>query len=103
LADIVATRRAVATELRQFMSGASASREKVLTLCRHYGELDGEISFFYATHFAEVGKTLTAEQRAALKKLRGIEGFAAHSPFVYADPVAAPVIPNSDFLFATLP
>ena len=99
LQEIVSTRRAVATELRQFMSGGSTSREKVLNLCQHYGELDGELSFYYATHFAEVNKTLTAEQRASLKKLRGIEGFSAKSPFVYADPISSPSIPNTDFLF----
>jgi hypothetical protein len=99
LQDIVSTRRAVATELRQFMSGGSASKEKVLKLCQHYGELDGELSFYYATHFAEVNKTLTSEQRAALKKLRGIEGFSAKSPFVYADPITSPAIRNTDFLF----
>jgi hypothetical protein len=103
LSDIVSTRRAVATELRHFMTGDSASQEKVLELCRHYGELDGELSYFYATHFAEVNKTLTAEQRAALKKLRGIEGYVAKNPFVYADPIVAPTIPSSDFLFAVVP
>ncbi len=100
LQDIVSTRRAVAMELRQFMSGGSASKEKVLKLCRHYGELDGELSFYYATHFAEVNKTLTSEQRSALKKLRGIEGFSAKSPFVYADPITAPTIPKTDYLFS---
>jgi len=72
----------------------------VLALCRHYGELDGELSYFYATHFAAANNTLTAEQRAALKKLRGIEGFVAKYPFVYADPIRSPEIPNTDFLFA---
>ena len=57
----------------------------------------------YATRFAGVNKTLTTEQRAALKKLRGIEGYSAKHPFVYADPVVAPAIPNSDFLFAVVP
>ena len=100
LQDIVTTRRTVATELRQFMSGGLASKEKVLKLCRHYGELDGELSYHYATHFAEVNKTLTVEQRATLKKLRGIENFVAKYPFVYADPIQSPVIHNTDFLFA---
>lgn len=103
LSDIVNTRRAIATELRKFFAADSADKEKVLSLCRHYGELDGEISFLYATHFAEVNKTLTAEQRAALKKLRGIEGFVAKSPFAYADPISLPANLNSDFLFAPLP
>ena len=100
LQDIVSTRRAIAVELRQFLAGGAASKETVLALCRHYGELDGELSFYYATHFAEVNKTLTSGQRAALKKLRGIEGFSAQSPFVYADPIPSPAVPNSDFLFA---
>ncbi len=103
LQNIVSTRRAVATELRHFMAGGSASKEKVLELCRHYGELDGNLSFDYATHFAEVNKTLTAEQRATLKKLRGIEGFSAKNPFVYADAIVAPAISNADFLFAVVP
>lgn len=99
LQDIVSTRRAVATELRQFFTGGSAGKEKVLQLCRHYGDLDGELSFYYATHFAEVNKTLTTEQRATLKQLRGIEGFSAKSPFVYADPITSPSVPSTDFLF----
>ena len=103
LQEIVKTRRAVATELRHFEKGATADKAKVLELCRRYGELDGELSFCYATHFAEVNKTLTAEQRTTLKKLRGIEGFTAKNPFVYADPIASPAIPNTDFLFVVAP
>jgi hypothetical protein len=99
LQDIVKTRRAIATELRHFLAGSSASKEKVLELCRHYGELDGELSFCYATHFAEVNKTLTAEQRAALTKLRGLEGYACKGPYIYADPIESPAIKNTDFLF----
>ena len=99
LQDIVRTRRAVATELRQFMTGGSASPDKVRELCRHYGELDGDLSFHYATHFAEVNQTLAPEQRAALKKLRGIGGFSAKNPFVYADPIPLPAMANTDFLF----
>jgi len=100
LQAIVNTRRAVATALRQFLTGGAPGRETVLALCRHYGELDGELSFYYATQFAEVGRTLTAGQRATLKKLRGIEGFTATLPFLYADPMALPPLPDTDFLFA---
>jgi Spy/CpxP family protein refolding chaperone len=101
LQDIVTSRRAIATELRKFETGDTASKDKVLELSRHYGELDGELSYYYATQFAEVNKTLTAEQRTTLKKLRGIEGFTAPKPFVYADPIASPDIPNTDFLFGS--
>ena len=93
----------MATELRHFLAGSPASQARVLELCRQYGELDGEISYYYATHFAAVNQTLTAEQRVALKKLRGIAGYSAKTPFLYADPLAAPAIPNSDFLFAAEP
>ncbi len=99
LQDIVQTRRAVATELRRFLADDSASKEKVLQLCRHYGELDGELSFYYATHFAAVNKTLTADQRATLAKLRGLDDYPANRPFLYADPIETPKIQNTDFLF----
>jgi hypothetical protein len=100
LQDIVQTRRAIATELRRFLSDGAADHEKVRELCRHYGELDGELSYDYATHFAGVNKTLTPEQRAALTKLRGLEGCTCHGAFIYADPIESPEIQNTDFLFA---
>ena len=100
LRDIVTTRRAIATELRRFLAGEAASKEKVLALCRHYGELDGSLSFYYATRFAEVNRTLTAEQRAALNKLRGLAGYECKGAFVYSEPIALPEIQKTDFLFA---
>jgi len=62
LAEIVKTRRAIATELRRFQKGESADKDKVLSLSRRYGELDGAMSYLYATAFAEVGKTLRNNQ-----------------------------------------
>jgi hypothetical protein len=99
LQDIVKTRRAIATELRRFLAGDAASKEKVLELGRHYGELDGELSFYYATHFAEVNKTLGADQRAMLAKLRNLDGYSCGGAFIYADPIESPQIQNTDFLF----
>ena len=58
--EIVDVRRAIATELRKFLKGEQADKEKVLALGRRYGELDGEMSYYYATAFAKVNKTLTA-------------------------------------------
>ena len=60
LDEIVTTRRAIATELRRFQKGEPADKERVLSLSRRYGELDGELSYLYATAFAKVGRTLTA-------------------------------------------
>jgi Spy/CpxP family protein refolding chaperone len=99
LQDIVNTRRTIATELRHFLAGGLANKEKVLELSRHYGELDGELSFYYATRFAQVNKTLTAEQRATLTKLRGLDGYSPQGAFIYADPIESPQIQNTDFLF----
>jgi hypothetical protein len=99
LQDIVKTRRAIATELRRFLAGSPASKDKVLELSRHYGELDGELSFYYASHFATVNKTLTTAQRTVLAKLRGLEGYSCKGAFIYADPIELPHIQNTDFLF----
>ena len=61
LGEIVKTRRAIATELRRFMKEPSVEKDKVLALSKRYGELGGEISYFYATAFAQVAETLTAD------------------------------------------
>ena len=52
LYEIVQVRRGICTELRRFLTGTSANKKTVLSLSRRYGELDGEMSYFYATHFA---------------------------------------------------
>ena len=90
LAEIVKTRRAIATELRRFQKGDSADKEKVLSLSRKYGELDGEMSYLYATAFAEVGKTLTAEQKAKLAGLRNSNPSDPKGPFLYSSPINMP-------------
>jgi Spy/CpxP family protein refolding chaperone len=99
LNDIVSTRRSIATLLRSFMTNESVDQQQVLGLARRYGELDGEISYLYATAFAAVYKTLTSEQKDELTKLRG--GVSSTSPgaYLYSQPVAMPKIQNTDFLF----
>jgi hypothetical protein len=101
LAEIVKTRRAIATQLRRFMTGASVDRDAVMALSRRYGELDGEISFFYAQAFAAIGRTLSADQKQALLKLRNLDRtYACTRAYLYSDAIDVPVIPNTDFLFA---
>jgi Raf kinase inhibitor-like YbhB/YbcL family protein len=101
LAEIVKTRRAIATELRRLMKEASADKEKVMALSKRYGELDGEISYFYATAFAQVAKTLTAEQKATLLKLRNLDAkFTCKGAYLYSRAIEMPEVPNTDFLFA---
>jgi hypothetical protein len=99
LAEIVKIRRAIATELRRFQKGDSADKDKVLSLSRRYGELDGEVSYLYATAFGEVGKTLTAEQKETLARMRKSNPSDPKGPFLYSSPIKMPKIENTDFMF----
>ena len=101
LAEIVKTRRAVATELRRFPKGERADKDMVLSSSRRYGELDGEISYLYATAFAKVGKTLTAQQKRTLTRMRTSNPSDPKGPFLYSSPINMPKIENTDFLFGS--
>jgi hypothetical protein len=93
-------RRAISTELRRFLNGSQADRAKVLALGQRYGELDGELSYYYAKAFANVNKTLTGEERQALAKLRGLEGYKSAPAYIYSTPVQGEVkIPGTDHFF----
>ena len=62
--------------------------------------MDGEISYFYATAFAEVAKTLTADQKKTLLKLRNLDSkYTCKGAYLYSQAIDMPVIPNTDFLF----
>jgi len=101
LVEIVKTRRAIATELRRFMKEDSVDKDKVLALSRRYGELDGEISYFYAKAFADVARTLSADQKKTLLKLRNLDArYVCKGAYLYSRAIDMPEIPNTDFLFA---
>jgi hypothetical protein len=99
LAEIVKIRRAIATELRRFHKDESADKDKVLSLSRRYGELDGEMSYLYATAFAKVGQSLSARQMQALAGMRTSNPSDPKGPFLYSAPIKTPKIGNTDFLF----
>jgi hypothetical protein len=99
LNEIVKVRRDISTELRRFMNGQSADKEKVLSLSRRYGQLDGEIAYYYATAFARVYKTLSNEQKAKLVKLRNLADYPCSGAYVYSEKISAPEIMNTNFLF----
>ena len=102
LYEIVDRREDVATLLRQFMSGDTPDQSAVLSLMEQYGELDGEIVYRYATAFAQVNQTLTAEQQTVLMTLRTdlLDDLSfPDGAYLYSDPIAIPTIPNTDFLF----
>ncbi|MEI6915803.1 MAG: hypothetical protein WCL39_11775 [Armatimonadota bacterium] len=98
LQEIVKIRRAISTELRKCMTQGKADKASVLSLSKRYGELDGELSYYYATRFAEVGKALTSAQKATLTKLRNLD-LKPQGAFVYSEPVAVPEVGNTDSFF----
>ncbi|MEI6562875.1 MAG: Spy/CpxP family protein refolding chaperone [bacterium] len=100
LAEMVEVRTAMSSELRKFLGGGQADKLKVLALGRRYGELDGEMSWMYAMAFAKVNRTLMPEQRAAMNKLRNLDGYQSAPAFLYSSPMQTlPEIQNTDFLF----
>lgn len=100
LQEIIAVRRAMSTELRKFLNGGNADRDKVIALGRRYGELDGEMSYYYATAFAKVNRTLTAEQRKMFIKLRNLDGYTSAPAYIYSSPVKEEVkMPGTDSFF----
>jgi len=73
LNSIVSTRTQIATLLRSLLNASTSVdpvRTQVLALSASYGDLDGTNNYHYATTFAEVYKTLSAEQMTKLAALR---------------------------------
>jgi hypothetical protein len=102
LTQIVEARRAISTELRKFRSAESADEAAILDLMKTYGELDGAIVYNFAVNFAEVGSSLTADQKATLLALRTDlldDQSTAKSAYLFSTPVSMPEIPVTDFLF----
>jgi hypothetical protein len=99
LQETVNVRRAISMELRKTLKGGQADKGKVLALGRRYGELDGEMSYYYATAFAMVNKTLTSQQKEKLAKMRTSDPSDLKGPFLYSSPIKVPEIGNTNFLF----
>ncbi len=100
LLETIEVRRAIAQELRKLLAGGNPDRQEVLALGRRYGELDGEMSWLYATAFAKVNHTLTEAQRASLMKLRNLEGYQSAEAYIYSRPITGKLdLPPTDHLF----
>ncbi len=82
--EIVDVRREISKELRKLLKGETPSKEKVLSLGRRYGELDGEVSWYYTMSFGKVNQTLSSQQRMAAKKLRNLEGYKSAPYYIYS-------------------
>ena len=98
LAEIKKIRTSVSAELRNAITGGAVDKEMVYSLIERYGELDGQMSALYASRFSQVNKTLTADQRAALIKLRNLD-VVPQGAYRFSTPVAMPEVPNTDFMF----
>ncbi len=100
LMEIAEVRQAMSRELRKFLDGKQADKTKVLALGKRYGELDGEMSWYYATAFAQVNKTLTTAQRTKLKKLRNLSGYKMAPAYIYSSPMRSqPTIADTNHFF----
>jgi hypothetical protein len=102
LNGIVDKRRAISTELRKALTSNTIDENKVISLAREYGQLDGEISYYYATAFSQVGKTLTSAQKESLMKIRDLDKYPCPEgkAYLYSERIDMPKVPNTDFLFA---
>ena len=98
LREIADIRAKVSAELRKTMSGQNMDQEKVYSLIRRYGELDGQISALYAERFAAVNKTLTDSQRSAMVRLRNLS-VVPQGAYSFSTPISMPEIPNTDYFF----
>ena len=99
LVEIVKIRRAIALELRRFQAGDSADQNKVLSLSRLYGAQDGEMSYLYATAFAQVSRMLSMPQNEMLTKMRTSNPNDPKGPFLYSTPVNMPKVANTAYFF----
>jgi Spy/CpxP family protein refolding chaperone len=104
LAETITVRKNISQELRKLLDGKTPDRARVLALGRRYGELDGEMSWYYATAFAKINRTLTAEQRGALIKLRNLEGYKSAPYYIYSKPSQdLSVLNNTEIFFVNPP
>jgi hypothetical protein len=100
LMELVAKREAISTELRKFLSSQNADSLNVITLSERYGELDGELSYYYAITFSQVYNSLSEEQKGKLLVLANDLGYVRPTgAFLYSGPIQMPEIINTDFMF----
>ncbi len=100
LSEIIRVRREISNELRLYLKGKTPDRIKVLTLGKRYGELDGELSWYYAKAFAGINRTLEDSQREKLKRLRNLDGYKSAGYYIFSEPVnGEPDMDKVEFLF----
>lgn len=96
--EIVRLRTLIATNLRKFMQGENVNKQTILNWVKQYGQQDGAMSYLYTMAFTNINKTLSAEQKEKLKKIRNLE-VVPQGAYIFSDPVAMPTHINTQFLF----
>lgn len=100
LTEIAQVRKAISEELRLFLAGKTPDKDKLMALGKRYGELDGEMSYYYARAFARVKKTLTPEQKSKLMKLRNLDGYTSAPAYLYSTAMKElPSMPDVEMFF----
>jgi hypothetical protein len=98
---VVEKRRAISNELRKALAGTTIDTNAALALARQYGAYDGEISYYYAMAFAQVGKTLTTDQKTKLMSIQDLGNYPCDSSkaYLYSEKIDMPSVTSTDFLF----
>jgi hypothetical protein len=98
LKEIVKNRELVSKEFRRGLNQAKPDKEKVFSMIKRYGELDGELSYYYASCFASIFKTLSDKQMKQLNQIRNLD-ILPHGTYLFSDPIEIPKEINCSELF----
>jgi len=111
LLAIVAKRNEISAKLRTLLtSGGTVDKAAIISLAREYGELDGDISYLYATAFSSVGTSLSTSQKSTLTALRktataetggtpDYDSLCGNGYLYSARLNTAPAVMDTDFMF----
>jgi len=98
LKEIIQLRTDISNELRKAMKNEIPDKEKIFSLIKRYGEIDGELSYNYAICFTKISKTLTSEQKKKLIELRDLK-VLPKGVYLFSDPIDIPENINTGFLY----
>lgn len=101
LTNIVNCRTLISNELRKQISGETINKTNILNWSAQYGEYDGIYIYNMVDKFVKVARTLTADQKNELIKLRDLADYPCipGRVFIYSAETDEPTLPNTDFLF----
>jgi hypothetical protein len=100
LLELVDKREAISTELRKFLSLQKADSSIIISLSERYGELDGELSYYYASTFTQIYNSLSDGQKQQVLNLANRLGYIDPAgAFLYSQPMSIPEIENTDYFF----